>query len=171
MMCAHARLAVAEGRHAAVLHRLRAASLLWAHFPINPQGPTAFTTKKKKKARHSPSLSCLPLGYRWDANERVSHESEGLKAQKGSDTPTPLSAHPAREGTSNPGRVFFFFFFRVRLSEHASPMLHMLRWIAAAHEERSFEQWSPLGDEGERQKLADPLNWAKTSVQIRFLGC
>lgn len=49
--------ALAEGQRAAVIRRVRAASLLWPHLPINPQGTTALTTKKKKKKRDTPPPS------------------------------------------------------------------------------------------------------------------
>lgn len=69
--------AVAEGQRAAVIRRVRAASLLWPHLPINPPGNDCVNGKKKRDT--PPPSPAFSPGYLWDANERVSHDLQALK--------------------------------------------------------------------------------------------
>lgn len=96
--------AVAEGQRAAVIRRVRAASLLWPHLPINPQGTTALTTKKNETLPLP--LSCLSPGYLWDANERVSHDLKALKHKGLRHANSTISA-PSSRGSIIVGHVFF----------------------------------------------------------------
>lgn len=49
-------------------------------------------------------------------------------------------------------------------------MPHMLRWIGATHEERSFEQWSPLGDGGKCKCSATRLIGPKRPFKFGSWG-
>lgn len=49
-------------------------------------------------------------------------------------------------------------------------MPHMLRWIGATHEERSFEQWSPLGDGGKCECSATRLIGPKRPFKFGSWG-
>lgn len=133
-----------------------AASLLWPHFPINPQAPMKIMTKRA--TMHPKQL--------WDFTVRVSHDLQALKHK----------CHHARMNnvhTSLTNQKRTFCSPALGVTEHTLPMRHMLCWIGASDKwTGSMLIWTMVAIRwwGCSQMLTDPLNWAKMSIQIKFPG-